>query len=413
MKKQFNTVFLVLAFGLIYVLNASSDWPIVHVSGIRIVEYVDLAAIIQSGNLCSGKLVAWEILNLLKPLSETCGEFLYGRPLLALLALSSIPIAWSTPLAIFIGLTTAVFIAVFIGVVRTNRGSFTVATVAVFSPGIFLLFERANFDLFILMGIFASACMFMTGRFFTGLFIIGVTALLKFYTVPLLLLSTILFGKSKGQTATGLAIAVPISIYALWDFSQLTALPGSGYAQFGSTVFQHYFSHIGLVVPSFLTVGFGFAVPLMVAFWVFRFTVKKGSSLILGSWLTFPDISKSVPCISVSVVFSSCYFAGLNYDYRLVFLAIAGVALAQVATGPKVNLYLLNTSLLVALWGSAAFGNGLDFGSDQLRFLVVGIFQFAGDTMVVIWTGLLFGLVAKLIVGSNLIRKLALRGVSL
>jgi hypothetical protein len=66
----------------------------------------------------------------------------------------------------------------------------------------------------------------------------------------------------------------------------------------------------------------------------------------------------------------------------------------------------------VALWGSAALANGLDFGSDQLRFFVVGLLQLAGDTMVFVWTGLLLGLVARIFVGSDLTKKLELRGAN-
>jgi hypothetical protein len=61
---------------------------------------------------------------------------------------------------------------------------------------------------------------------------------------------------------------------------------------------------------------------------------------------------------------------------------------------------------------SSALGIGLDFGSDLLRFLLIGLLQAAGDTMVFVWAGLLLGLVARIFVSSDLIKKLEVRGAS-
>ena len=414
MSSSLSKKFLVVFFIVIYLVNVYFGWPIIQISGVRIAEYVDLAAIIKSGNLCSGKLDFWGFLDLSQRLPEDCGGFIYGRPLLALLAMATIPLTWTTPIAILLGLATAIVIALTISL---NIGSGTarvlLAALAIFSPGVFLLFERANFDLLMILGVLLATFLLSKGRFFTGLFVAGLTAVFKYYTLPLLLIAPFLFGRDRKQILFGSAFAASISLYAVWDYSQLPRVPGDGYVQFGSGVLSHYFTHLGLDVSSMFSIGFGILVPLVLGIFVFRRSKLTGNSLTLGSLFKFTSLNKSLFFTTVSSVFIASYFAGLNFDYRLVFLAIPGVILLQSATGPKVNLYFLQTSLLVALWGSAALGNSLSFGSDQLRFLVVGLFQLAGDTMVFVWTGLLIGLVARLVVGSDLIRKVALRRVTL
>jgi hypothetical protein len=262
------------------------------------------------------------------------------------------------------------------------------------------------------VGVMVGGFLMSRGRLFSGLLIVGLTSVFKFYTVPLLLVAPFFFGKGTKQIGLGSAISLAISIYAAWDFSQLPRVPGSGYAQFGSAVLPHYFSHVGLEVSNLLSIGFGIVMPLLLGLLVFRYSKQQGDTLILGSWFRFNNLSNSLAFISLSTVFVSCFFSGLNFDYRLVFLAVPGVILLQSANGKKVKLYLLNSSLLVALWGSAALGNGVDFGSDQLRFIVVGLLQLAGDTMVFVWIGLLLGLVARIFVGSYFFKKLELRGAN-
>jgi hypothetical protein len=413
LNSSLSKAVLVFVFVMIYSVSAYLGWPTLQLSGLRILEFVDLTAIIQSGNLCSGKLGFWGFLDLSQPLPENCGGFIYGRPLLALLATVSIPLTWTVPVAILLGLATVVMIALLIGVnLGSSKAKLAIAAAAVFSPGVFLLFERANFDLLMAMGVMVGGYLLSRGRFFSGLLIIGLTSVLKYYTVPLLIVAPFLFGKGPKQIGLGSAISLAISIYAAWDYSQLPRVPGFGYAQFGSAVLPHYFAHMGLEVSNLFSIGFGIVMPLLLGLLVFRYSKQQGNTLILGSWFRFNNLSNSLAFISLSTVFVSCFFAGLNFDYRLVFLAVPGVILLQSANGERVKLYLLNSSLLVALWGSAALGNGVDFGSDQLRFIVVGLLQLAGDTMVFVWIGLLLGLVARIFMGSYFFKKLELKGAN-
>jgi hypothetical protein len=404
---------LIVFFTIIYALSAYFGWPSVQLGGLRIVEFVDLAAIIQSGNLCAGQLDFWGFLDLSQPLPEGCGGFIYGRPLLALLAMGSIPLTWLVPIAILLGLVTIIMIAVLIGDISgLNKSKLVIATAAIFSPGVFLLFERANFDLLMVIGVLVAAFLWSKERFFSGLLVVGITSVFKYYTVPLLLIAPFLFGRGRKQIGFGLVISVVISSYAFLDYSQLPRVPGFGWAQFGSAVLPHYFLNLGLPVSNLVSNAFGIMVPLVLGFFVFRKSKHQGKNLILGSWFRFANLNTSLAFISLSTVFVSCFFAGLNFDYRLIFLAIPGVILLKSAEGSKVRMYLLNSSLLLSLWGSAGLGIGLDFGSDLLRFLIIGLLQAAGDTMVFVWAGLLLGLVARIFVSSDLIKKLEVRGAS-
>ena len=412
MTNSTSKISLIVIFIMIYGVNAYFGWPIVKLSGMTFNEYADLAAIIQSGSICAGKLDFLGYINLLQPLPENCGGYIYGRPLLALLALSAIPISWTIPLAILLGITVVILIAHLIApTLGSNKVKIALAIVAVFSPGVFLLFERANFDLLMLIGVVSGAYSWSKGRFFLGLFLVGLTSVLKYYTVPLLLIAPFLFGRNRKQVVSGAIISVSITLYAAWDFSQLPRVPGVGTAQFGWAVLPSFFSQAGLDfsqagldLSSTLSIGLGIVMPLVMGFYVFRYSKKQGYDLTLGSLFRFTNLSSSLPFITLSTVFVSCFFAGLNYDYRLIFLAIPAVILLQRATGSNISLYLLNASLLVALWGSATLGAGLDLWSDQLDFVVLGL-QLAGDIMVFVWTGLLLGLVTRMALDSDFIKK--------
>ena len=123
---NFDKLTLILLLSIIYAVNAFFGWPIVQLSGLRIVEYVDLAAIIQSGSLCTGKLEFWGFLNLLQPLPGDCGGFIYGRPLLALLALASVPLAWTIPIAILLGFAAIAMITFAVDLdIRSSKAKIT------------------------------------------------------------------------------------------------------------------------------------------------------------------------------------------------------------------------------------------------------------------------------------------------
>jgi hypothetical protein len=90
-----------------------------------------------------------------------------------------------------------------------------------------------------------------------------------------------------------------------------------------------------------------------------------------------------------AITFCAMFFVGLSFDYRLIFLALAGVALILKSSfGRRVKVALW-VSLLIALWGSGAIGGNFMFIPDAIKPFLVGGFQLAGDLAVFLWVGIL------------------------
>jgi hypothetical protein len=93
--------------------------------------------------------------------------------------------------------------------------------------------------------------------------------------------------------------------------------------------------------------------------------------------------------VFTAVTFCAMFFVGLNYDYRLVFVAVAGVALIlklEFGRGLKAALWI---SLLIAVWGSGAFGGNFTFIPAAIKPFLIGGFQLSGDLAIFLWVGIL------------------------
>jgi hypothetical protein len=93
--------------------------------------------------------------------------------------------------------------------------------------------------------------------------------------------------------------------------------------------------------------------------------------------------------ILTAITFCAMFFVALSYDYRLVFLAIAGVGLILKSTFSREVKAALWVSLLIAVWGSGAFGGNLMFIPPAIKPFLIGGFQLAGDLAIFLWVGVL------------------------
>jgi hypothetical protein len=83
------------------------------------------------------------------------------------------------------------------------------------------------------------------------------------------------------------------------------------------------------------------------------------------------------------------FFIGLSFDYRLIFLALAGVALILKCNLSRELRIALWVSLFIALWGSGAIGGNFMFIPPAIKPVLIGGFQLAGDLAVFFWVGIL------------------------
>jgi hypothetical protein len=90
-----------------------------------------------------------------------------------------------------------------------------------------------------------------------------------------------------------------------------------------------------------------------------------------------------------AITFCAMFFVGLSFDYRLIFLALAGIGLILKGSFSRKVKVALWVSLMIALWGSGAIGGNFMFIPDGIKPLLVGGFQLAGDLAVFLWVGIL------------------------
>jgi hypothetical protein len=83
------------------------------------------------------------------------------------------------------------------------------------------------------------------------------------------------------------------------------------------------------------------------------------------------------------------FFVALSYDYRLIFVAIAGVGLILKSEFSRQVKAALWISLTIAVWGSGAFGGNFMFIPTAIKPFLIGGFQLAGDLAIFLWVGIL------------------------
>jgi len=255
--------------------------------------------------------------------SETgCPGYLYGRPLLMVLNFLRIE---EVDTQVFVQVMRVLFsIALAITIVHLSKKlpqHGYIAALVLLSPGTQLMLYNGNFDLLIFALVVFGYVAISRKQVVIGLMIIFLSGIFKFYTIPLLLLMLLIVPK-LGHKIFSVFLFFIACFSAVADLKLMQVpSPSSGYALFGFNVYSKYLQQVGFAfAPSIeFSVSLGvFALSLLVMFFLGRQT----------KLLTLSEVPENFSIFLVlASVFIACYFAGLNYDPRLVFLTLAGVFL--------------------------------------------------------------------------------------
>ena len=321
-------------------------------------------------------------------IDSTCPGFNYGTTLLILLSI--FPIAWETYIvaAITVGLIAVFALGYFLAsAYRLTFWQKALVSLAFFSPGTYLLFERGNLDLVIFLLIVLAAALLGKGGFLSGFFVIIFATLLKFYTLPLVLLVALLSKNSRERFITTVFTLLTFT-WVLIDFNRGPGLPEYGTVQFGYPVLGHYFEWLNISVQPLPTL-IGFLAPWLV--WVLLVLLERRAGKGFQTTLTqsISNLQNDYAFLLTAVAFCAMFFVGLSFDYRLIFLALAGVGLILKSSFSRKIKVALWGSLFIALWGSGAIGGKFMFIPESIKPVLVGGFQLAGDLAVFLWVGML------------------------
>lgn len=306
-------------------------------------------------------LDTWQILRYAKCYEEvglsvyensgtTCSSYLYGRTLLQTLSFFGL----NTSATQLIGYTFLAIMAIGLSLVFPvqNKRDFLTFTLVVCSPPMMLLADRGNFDILIFFALILVAKLTALKKFYSAYVLLTITVLMKFYTAPVFLL-IILFSRHPREKIFGAMLLSISTGFSLRDIAiTQTKYPSGSDAQFGFTVWGEYLNkysstQVNIYEKYFISI-IVFSVIVLLAHFIIRTGVHTPLSItqthtwqFVGLWIFL-------------IVSVSCYFAGMNFDYRLIFFAATILLSSKLLVG--VQPHTQTNYLIAILWLSYPSG---------------------------------------------------------
>ena len=316
-----NRVLLAISLSLFFAWIYLSEWlplAIQKIGGGR--NYADLVSVLQAAECY--KVEGDEVYSSL----TTCG-YQYGLFLLEFINFFKLNTLNFKVLG-FTFFVVVVLILISLAVATANSKIQSVLIfVLVISPGPWLLFERGNFDLliivFLAMGVSAINTRF---SIFTILFF-ALTALMKFYTLPLLLLY-VLIERNRLLQKIALSSLLVLSPIVIHNIISAESHPNPMFAAFGLPapgLWLNFFAWrfdlpIELGIASLYLVGL-----FVVLFGLYLFYFSPIKEKFLAHQIGAFSLTgfRSHAFLVSAGAYVSCFLAGMNFDYRLIFLIFA------------------------------------------------------------------------------------------
>jgi hypothetical protein len=201
------------------------------------------------------------------------------------------------------------------------------------SPAFWLLFERGNFDLLVFFLVFLAIMTIRTRIEILGIIFVGISALFKFYTLPLLLLIPFLTDK-RFIKISSIVTFITLLPFILWNITLVKTFPNPTFAAFGSPSFGlwvNFFSwryNLDLKMSDSIAHLSGLIIFICLTIVLTRSGyLQKKLDL---RWSTVKLRKIDLTYLFFSATYLICYLAGMNFDYRLIFL-IASLIICSIA----------------------------------------------------------------------------------
>lgn len=217
------------------------------------------------------------------------------------------------------------------GVLTSKHGwKMGLVSLALFiSPPVALLLERGNFDVLMSAAIYFSVWLSQKRWRLPALLVILLSALIKFYTLPLAFLASFTLFRGKARLLF-VAITGITSIYLMYEYlARSLWFPDDPGASFGISTLPLWLNFVleYLQVP----LEFSKTARVLIGVVVLGLTIAlfRRLSWAMPHWLPqAQDLTPEklgMPYLFSLCVFLSCYFAGTNYDYRMTSWFILGI----------------------------------------------------------------------------------------
>ena len=292
----------------------------------------------------------------------TCPVYIYGVSLAALATALSLG-AWAT--IPFSWLSVLVLSILFgwmqnVGIRKRGRWFGVLVFSLSISPPIQLLLQRANFDTLVFVGVVAGAILAAKNKSNLAILVLLFASGLKFYSVFAISAVGLWLKAPKSFVVLGIAQVIGVGIVFFELFSRRESfeqIPSDGGASFGLTVLPRVWNigvdRIGLEpsIPSDLFVVAGILVFVPVLALVILAQAKTRFLDVFTIEMPRNSTFGALGALT-GTVFLSCFFAGTNYDYRLIFLLPFGLWVVSEMKKMSWQKYILSLSLVGSFWFS-------------------------------------------------------------
>ncbi len=333
-NKYQSAVFASLLLASFYLLQIKYSWPGLRISGILgPIKYMDQDAVLKSAT-CFER-IGNEVYRT-DVIPRECGSYVYSVELLRFLNILKFPDLGAYILGTsFLWLTVIVLCSIFFLTKNLKRIDTAIGLAAFLTPGIWLLLERGNYDEAIFILAFVASLLLATKYQEAGLVLLLLTTLMKFYTLPIFIVSIFFLKRKFSKFAFGI-VSVLVTFYLLSLINQIKTFPSTWYISFGldslglyANLFLQEVISTDLRLPRILISGIGLV--FLVITYIYLYKCKHFTKLIFN--VDTPKVSIQKLYLTMLGIFLSCFFAGMNYDYRLVYLAVL-IALTPVIFAP-------------------------------------------------------------------------------
>jgi hypothetical protein len=277
------------------------------------IEFQDLNAVLI--NVDCYENIGWGVYGAQR--EDPCQNYVYGSTLIRVLhflglgSSNKIILGWLAVVVI-----SYILADVTSSMAKHSHSSYITALLISISPPVLLLIERGNFDWLVFALVYFGASFYARGYRKLGFFVLVFSSLVKFYTFPLTLLCVFLMKNRKEQLFSLLIIGITFTIIVR-DITQLRTIYIDGwFAAFGNVTWAKYLILVGIDLHPFAAALLGLLVTGILVL-VIRKTYLN--PIILK--LRIDNLSTLDYFAMFSIfTFLSCFLAGQNFDYRLVFL---------------------------------------------------------------------------------------------
>jgi len=310
--------FILVAFG-VFGFNlylAVRNWSPLQSAGLKgVTKYEDFKSVLESAHcyLKMGNLVYHPT-----KVEPQC-FYAYGHPLLQVINLFGVSLNQLDFIGNLFWVSTCAVLL--IAIYRQNESKLF-KSILVCSPGIWLLFERANIDSMIFLLICLAIFFWDRKNYYMSGLVIFASAIFKFYTFPLLIILTISLPRGRKKSPLlGLASVAFFSIFT--DVTKLHNLPNTWFVSFGApypgllfNLLLKHLNHPKMQISYPLALMSGITIFSILLYFQYRNRNLK----ILKEFSTRTNGKHaSNGALVFGLIHLTCFVLGMNYDYRLVF----------------------------------------------------------------------------------------------